>query len=164
MKPTVKLTVKDAEAICKAKGKHIVLVVGFDFNTGTFDTVSYGINKAACDVGGHLLNQIMSHVVKCNPIPGKLNDYGMGSEVGNRSMAQLEKLLREQDAALLGSALALDDESMKEVTSITDEAIESFKRAGQQCEPFQKFIVGVGYLIHAMEEMRTRGPISKDSK
>lgn len=156
------LKIKDAEAIAKASGKHIVLVVGFDFATGTFDSVSYGINKAACDVDGHLLNQVQSLVMKCNPLPGKLNDYGMNSEAGNRSMAQLERQLREQDAALICSALKLDAATMKEVMDITDEGVAGFKQAGAHCEPFQNFIVGVGYLLHALEEMRAHGPIKKE--
>jgi hypothetical protein len=85
-------------------------------------------------------------------------DYGM-KEAENRALATLEKLLRKHDAALLGSMLKLEPAMQREFVEITDEGVAKFETASQHVAPFQKFVVGIGYTVKALQEWRNKGPL-----
>ena len=68
-------------------------------------------------------------------------NYGMG-QPGNRALAELEKLLREHDAGMLGSMLKLGPEDAREMMGICDEGVASMEAASREVAPVQKVIVG----------------------
>lgn len=90
--------------------------------------------------------------------------YGFDRDA-DRAIELTHALLRAINCALDKAAqspgLALTDAERVEVADTINQGLESFQMASMGVAPFQKIAVGVKYLIRALDECKTKGPLGE---